>query len=93
MTQQLTVQQLEKIAEALPRTEGATWSVKQVVGAVVTVNTVASSIGPVRIISPGDHFVGIYIDHMTYRPNAQTSYWYIKQMAEAGWQEDGLLND
>lgn len=92
MPRQLNVDQLEKIAEALPR-EGGAWSVKQVVSAHVTTDSVASSVGPIRIIAPGDHFIGLYVAPGTYQPNAQTSYWYIRQMANAGWVEDGLLND
>lgn len=93
MTRQLTVAQMEKIAETLPRTKNGTWSIKQVVSASVTADGLQSSISPVRIISPGDHFIGEFVSPGIYQPNAQTSYWYIRQMAEAGWQEDGLLND
>lgn len=45
-----------------------------------------------RIIGPGDRFVGIVTGYRTYMPSGQVTYWHIVQMRDAGWAEEGLLD-
>lgn len=89
MAEQLNVHQLEKIASALPETGNGDWTVRQKVYAARSPGTLRSSVSEVLIIGPGDKVVGQWVrsNPNTYRPHGGVSYWHIRQMEDAGWEE------
>jgi hypothetical protein len=94
MTLQLTPEMAEKVLAALPETGNGNWVVQQkLLSKRSKEGNITTVLGVAQILGPGDKMVGQFISlaPLTYRPNGTAGYWYIVQMANAGWAEDGMV--
>ena len=79
---------LQMLADALPEAGNGEWKVK------VTIEVIArgeSYVSRINILGPGDKFIGECTGKRAFRPSSSCSYWYIKQMLDAGWVEGPML--
>jgi hypothetical protein len=87
MTAQLTPQQLEKIVDSLPISGNGDWSVRQKITSRHNADVTATIVTEVLILGPGDKPIGHWVSPKVYKPTTAVTYWYVRQMRDAGWTE------
>ena len=90
----MTPEMAEEVLAVLPKTGNGSWTVQQKMRSTRSKEGyIKTVLHPAQIIGPGDKMVGEFVSlsPRAYRPNGTAGYWYVVQMASAGWIEHDML--